>query len=88
MADMTYALDAPVATTPAARVARRKALLHWIGVHALGVAAALFFVLPFVFIVLTSLMDNQQTLTRDLIPDHWQWSNYKKVFDTPGFLTW
>jgi multiple sugar transport system permease protein len=57
-------------------------------VHALGVAAALFFVLPFVFVVLTSLMSDHQTLTRDLVPDTWEWGNYAKVFDTPGFLTW
>ncbi|MFF2964965.1 carbohydrate ABC transporter permease [Streptomyces sp. NPDC057963] len=74
--------------TPAARTARRKALLNWIAVHALGVAAALFFVLPFVFLLLTSLMSDQQALTRDLWPHPFEWSNYKKVFDTPGFLTW
>ncbi|GHH87183.1 sugar ABC transporter permease [Streptomyces sulfonofaciens] len=72
----------------AARRARRTALLEWIAVHALGVAAALFFVLPFVFVVLTSLMTDQQALTRDLVPSTWQWSNYRAVFDTPGFLTW
>ncbi|GHJ37568.1 carbohydrate ABC transporter permease [Streptomyces sp. TS71-3] len=75
-------------TGPAARAGRRGALLEWIGIHALGVAAALFFVLPFVFVALTSLMSDQQTLTRDLIPGTWQWSNYRTVFDTPGFLTW
>ncbi len=87
----------PATVTPAprpgapgapARAARRRALLEWIAVHALGVAAALFFVLPFVFVILTSLMTDQQTLSRDLIPDTWQWSNYRTVFDTPGFLTW
>ncbi|MET9564962.1 carbohydrate ABC transporter permease [Streptomyces tauricus] len=77
---------APV--TPAERTARRRALLEWIAVHALGVAASLFFVLPFVFVVLTSLMSDDQTLTRDLVPDTWEWGNYAKVFDTPGFLTW
>lgn len=76
------------ALTPAARTARRKAALHWIGVHALGVAAALFFVLPFVFLFLTSVMSDQQALTRDLTPNSWEWGNYTKVFDTPGFLTW
>ncbi|MFV5992581.1 carbohydrate ABC transporter permease [Streptomyces sp. NPDC056231] len=74
--------------TPAERVARRKALLNWIAVHALGVAAALFFVLPFVFLFLTSLMSDQQALTRDLWPHPFEWDNYRKVFDTPGFLTW
>ncbi|MGA5046093.1 carbohydrate ABC transporter permease [Streptomyces arboris] len=79
------AVDAP---TPAARTARRKALLHWIAVHSLGIAAALFFVLPFVFVVLTSLMNDQQALTRDLTPNTWEWGNYERVFNTPGFLTW
>ena len=92
---MAQALDTFKATdpsagpvTPAERVARRKALLNWIAVHALGVAAALFFVLPFVFLFLTSLMSDQQALTRDLWPHPFEWSNYRKVFDTPGFLTW
>ncbi|MGW1889159.1 carbohydrate ABC transporter permease [Streptomyces sp. NPDC002004] len=88
---MTQVLDRPAALArpaPAARRARRRALLEWIAVHALGVAAALFFVLPFVFVLLTSLMSDQQALTRDLIPHTWQWSNYRKVLDTPGFATW
>lgn len=74
--------------SPAERTARRRTLLEWIAVHALGVAAALFFVLPFVFVFLTSLMSDTQALSRDLIPHTWEWGNYKKVFDTPGFLTW
>ncbi|WP_030201342.1 carbohydrate ABC transporter permease [Streptomyces sp. NRRL S-87] len=71
-----------------ARVARRKALLHWVAVHALGVAAALFFVLPFVFLFLTSVMSDRQALTRDLWPHTWEWGNYAKVWAVPGFLTW
>ncbi|MFE9394669.1 carbohydrate ABC transporter permease [Streptomyces flavidovirens] len=90
---MTQVLDTPqkLATntsTPAERTACRKALLHWIAVHSLGIATALFFVLPFVFVVLTSLMNDQQALTRDLTPNTWEWGNYVKVFETPGFLTW
>ncbi|MFJ6663594.1 carbohydrate ABC transporter permease [Streptomyces sp. NPDC091383] len=73
---------------PARRAARRKELLRWIAVHSLGVAAALFFVLPFVFVLLTSLMSDSQALSRDLVPGTWEWANYRKVFDTPGFLTW
>lgn len=56
--------------------------------HALGVAAALFFVLPFVFLLLTSLMSDQQALTRELWPHPFEWSNYQRVFETDGFLTW
>jgi multiple sugar transport system permease protein len=72
----------------AARTAHRKALLEWIAVHALGVAAALFFVLPFVFVLLTSLMSDNQTLTRALWPHPFVWHNYVAVFHTAGFLTW
>ncbi|UNO44153.1 carbohydrate ABC transporter permease [Streptomyces sp. MST-110588] len=72
----------------AARTARRKALLHWIAVHAFAVAAALFFVLPFVFVLLTSVMSDQQALTRDLWPHTWNWGNYVEVFRAPGFVTW
>ncbi|MET8676320.1 carbohydrate ABC transporter permease [Streptomyces sp. NPDC004647] len=75
-------------TRNGSRTARRTSLLHWIAVHALGLAAALFFVLPFVFIFLTSLMSDSQALTRDLWPDTWAWGNYPKVLDTPGFPTW
>ncbi|WP_327376338.1 carbohydrate ABC transporter permease [Streptomyces sp. NBC_01216] len=91
---MTQLLDrraAPAAAPPpsaAGRAARRRALLHWIAVHALDIAAALFFVLPFVFVLLTSLMNDQQALTRDLTPDTWEWGNYLRVLETPGFLTW
>ncbi|MFF7363081.1 ABC transporter permease subunit [Streptomyces sp. NPDC008125] len=90
---MTQLLESPApavrtARTAAGRTARRKALLQWVAVHSLGVAAALFFVLPLVFVVLTSLMSDQQALTRDLTPDTWEWENYRRVFDTPGFLTW
>ncbi|WP_328925765.1 carbohydrate ABC transporter permease [Streptomyces sp. NBC_00190] len=65
-----------------------KPVLHWIAVHSLGVAAALFFVLPFVFLLLTSLMNDRQALTSDLWPDTWEWDNYAQVWNTPGFLTW
>ncbi|WP_372498593.1 carbohydrate ABC transporter permease [Yinghuangia soli] len=67
---------------------RTKRILHWIAVHALAVAAALFFVLPFVFLFLTSVMTDRQTLTSDLWPHEWRWSNYADVFSTPGFGTW
>lgn len=72
----------------ARRTAQRRRALHWIAVHALGIAAAAFFVLPFVFVFLTAVMSDNQALTRDLWPHTWQWSNFRTVWDTPGFLTW
>ncbi|MFJ7293907.1 carbohydrate ABC transporter permease [Streptomyces collinus] len=89
---MTQVLDKPLELkappSPAERTARRRSLLEWIAVHSLGIAAALFFTLPFVFVLLTSLMSDSQALSRDLIPHTWEWDNYRRVFDTPGFLTW
>ena len=40
--------------------------------HAVAIALSLFFLAPFVFVVLTSLMTSEQTLTRDLWPTPWQ----------------
>jgi multiple sugar transport system permease protein len=76
------------ASAHAKRAATRRAALEWIAVHALGIAATLFFVLPFVFVLLTAVMSDNQALTRDLWPHHWQWSNFRTVWNTPGFLTW
>ncbi|MDX3234869.1 carbohydrate ABC transporter permease [Streptomyces sp. ME03-5709C] len=91
----THATLAPSTTAPAAgrpsgarRAAARRAALHWIAVHALGIAAALFFVLPFVFVLLTAVMSDDQALTRELWPRTWEWGNFTTVRDTPGFLTW
>ncbi|MGO4421303.1 carbohydrate ABC transporter permease, partial [Streptomyces sp. MCAF7] len=90
----TTTLSAPSAPVrPAARpssapAARRKAVLHWIAVHAVAIAAALFFVLPFVFVFLTSVMSDSQAMSGDLWPNTWHWSNYTEVFNTPGFLDW
>lgn len=86
----THATLAPSAAAPATglpsgarRAAARKAALHWIAVHALGIAAALFFVLPFVFVFLTAVMSDSQALTRDLWPRTWEWGNFTTVWDTP-----
>jgi multiple sugar transport system permease protein len=67
---------------------RRKKLLEWVAVHAVAVTVALFFLLPFVFVILTSVMTDQQTLTRELWPQTWQWSNFIDVWHTAGFPTW
>ncbi|MBL1112579.1 carbohydrate ABC transporter permease [Streptomyces sp. 110] len=90
----TTALSAPSAPArPAAGrspapAARRRAALHWIAVHTVAIAAALFFILPFVFVFLTSVMSDGQALSGDLWPTEWNWSNYADVFNTPGFLDW
>ncbi|KOG59484.1 carbohydrate ABC transporter permease [Streptomyces varsoviensis] len=81
---------APSRQAPARQPAaiRRKRALHWIAVHAVAIAAALFFVLPFVFVFLTSVMSDSQAMSGDLWPHEWNWSNYTEVINTPGFLDW
>ncbi|MEU5269662.1 carbohydrate ABC transporter permease [Streptomyces hygroscopicus] len=78
----------PAAGRSPAPAARRRAVLHWIAVHTVAVAAALFFVLPFVFVFLTSVMSDDQAMSGTLWPTEWNWSNYAEVFHTPGFLDW
>jgi len=91
MTSLLTATSSPaVDTRPAEAAPRRRggARLEWIAVHSLAIAAALFFVLPFVFVFFTALMSDQQALTRDLWPRPWQWDNLSTVWHSPGFLTW
>ncbi|CAM4143784.1 carbohydrate ABC transporter permease [Nocardia ninae] len=85
---MTPARPLPTMPTAEARGARRKDALHWVAVHSLAIAAALLFLMPFAFVLLTSVMSDRQALTADLWPAEWHWGNYVKVWETPGFLTW
>ncbi|HKE71469.1 MAG TPA: carbohydrate ABC transporter permease [Nocardioidaceae bacterium] len=87
VATQVQPLERP-ARVPVGGPKRSQLVLEWIGLHAYAVAALLFFVLPFVFVLLTAVMTDQQALTRDLWPNTWEWSNFKTVWDTPGFLTW
>ncbi|WP_432181352.1 carbohydrate ABC transporter permease [Streptomyces sp. NBC_00063] len=80
--------DVSHARGPAAARARRKRVLHWIAVHSVAIAVALLFILPFVFVFLTSVMSDSQAMSGDLWPDSWHWGNYKAVFETDGFLDW
>lgn len=73
----------------AARAAvRRRRALEWIAVHSLAIVAAVFFAGPFFFLVVTSVMPDDQALSGALWPSHWQWSNFRAVWDRAGFLTW
>ncbi|MFN8192664.1 MAG: carbohydrate ABC transporter permease [Nocardioidaceae bacterium] len=74
--------------TPFVVPQRWNAALQWIALHALAITAALFFVLPFVFVALQAVMSDQQSLTRDLWPQPFQWHNLVDVWRTAGFPTW
>ena len=55
-------------------------MLESVGNHALAIAVAVVFLMPFVFIVLTALMTNRQALTSHLWPHPFHWANFKDVF--------
>jgi multiple sugar transport system permease protein len=67
---------------------RRRRLLLSIAEHSLLIAAALAFLAPFVFIVLTSLMTNDQALSAKLWPSPFRWSNYIDIFDQAPLGRW
>jgi multiple sugar transport system permease protein len=89
----TNALDTTVDDTHGTMSAHpgsggRQRLLEWVWVHALAIVLALLFVLPFVFVALTAVMTDQQSLTRELWPSPFAWHNLVDVWHTPGFGTW
>jgi len=67
---------------------RGRRLLSWIARHVVLVTLGILFVAPVVFVVLTSLMTNQQALTASWIPNPWQWGNYLDVFRTVPLARW
>ena len=67
---------------------RWQRLIGTVGRHALLIAGAVVFLMPFVFIVLTSLMTNDQALSDRLWPDPFQPSNFVDVFHQAPILRW
>jgi multiple sugar transport system permease protein len=88
----TSAPAVPVAAAPAParrevpRSVRRKRFLVAVADHSLLIAAAIAFVFPILFMVLTSLMTSDQALSTKLWPEPFQWSNYSEVFDKAPML--
>ena len=54
--------------------------------HSLLIAAAIAFLAPFAFMVMTALMTDAQSLSPDIWPKPFQWSNVTAVFDQAPFL--
>jgi multiple sugar transport system permease protein len=69
---------------------RRHRFLTEVGNHAILIAVSAAFLLPFVFITLTSLMTDQQALTPQVWPSPFRPANYVDVFDRLPLLryTW
>jgi multiple sugar transport system permease protein len=60
---------------------RRRRFLLTVANHSVAIALSIVFLLPFVFVVLTSLMTRHQALTSALWPHPFHWSNYREIFD-------
>jgi multiple sugar transport system permease protein len=63
------------------RSPRRAQRLTWIAEHSILIVLAIMFISPFVFMVLTALMTNDQALSTRLWPQPFRLSNITEVFD-------
>jgi multiple sugar transport system permease protein len=68
------------------RSVRRKRFLVAVADHSLLIAAAIAFVFPILFMVLTALMTSDQALSTKLWPEPFQWSNFSTVFEKAPML--
>jgi multiple sugar transport system permease protein len=71
-----------------AREVKRRRFLVAVADHSLLIAGALAFLVPVVFVVLTSLMTNEQALSTHLWPEPFKWSNYVDVFQKSPLWRW
>jgi multiple sugar transport system permease protein len=74
------------ARRPVPPAVRRRRVLTSVANHAVAIALALAFLLPFVFIVATALMTNQQALSPNVWPHPFAWSNFSTVFHSFPFV--
>jgi multiple sugar transport system permease protein len=72
---------------PPAAIRRRRFLVA-VANHSLLIAAAIAFLLPFVFITLTALMSDDQALSAKLWPHPFVWSNFTDVFTKAPLWRW
>jgi multiple sugar transport system permease protein len=59
---------------------RRRRLLLSVANHSLAIVLGAAFIVPFIFVVLNSLMPASQVFSPHLWPKSFQWSNYSNVF--------
>lgn len=62
--------------------------LSWVATHAIGIALAVVFVVPFGFILLTAFMSDQQALTSNMWPTSWHPENFVEVFRKAPLYTY
>ena len=67
---------------------RRQRFLIAVAEHSLLIAAAIAFLAPVVFILLTALMTTEQALSPRLWPEPFEWSNFVDVFHRSPLWRW
>lgn len=67
---------------------RRRRLLLSIANHSLVITAAIIFLLPFAFILLTALMTNAQALSSNMWPRPFEWQNFVEIFRQAPLWRW
>jgi multiple sugar transport system permease protein len=81
-------VDRPMAARLGGRGRRSGTFFGFVATHAVAIALALAFLAPLVFVFLTAVMSDQQALTGQMWPTHWQWHNFVAVFQKAPLLTW
>ncbi len=82
----THPAKVPLERRRPPRTVRRKRLLITVADHAILIGLAIAFLAPFVFIVLTALMTNDQALSTNLWPSPFRLSNFSDVFNKAPLL--
>ena len=84
----THPVRVPVEPARPPKAVRRKRLLIAVADHSILIGLAIAFLAPFVFIVLTALMTNDQALSSNLWPQPFRFGNFRDVFDRAPLLTY
>ncbi len=82
------AVATPIVRREVPSAIKRKRFLVSVAEHSIVIAVAIAFILPVVFVLLTSLMSNEQALSTNLWPQPFEWSNYVDVFHRSPLWRW
>jgi multiple sugar transport system permease protein len=85
---VSVAVAQPLVRRKLPAAVRRKRLLLAIANHSLLIAAGIIFLAPFLFVVLTALMTNEQALSSHLWPSPFRWQNFVDVFHEAPIWRW
>jgi multiple sugar transport system permease protein len=82
------ATTAPLVRRRVPAAVRRRRFLVGVANHAVLIGFAIAFLAPFVFILLTALMTNNQALSPDLWPHPFRWRNFVDVWTKAPLWRW